>query len=63
VEHWLNGTKLVEFELGSADWESRVKGTKFEDWKGFGRAQRGHIALQDHGDRVAYRNIKIRELK
>lgn len=63
IEHWLNGQKVVEYELWSPDWEAKVKGSKFAAWSGFGRAQRGHIALQDHGDRVAYRNIRIRELK
>jgi 3-keto-disaccharide hydrolase len=62
VEHWLNGVKVVDYELGSADWEKRVAGSKFNAWPGYGRAKRGHIALQDHGDWVAYRNIKIREL-
>ena len=61
VEHWLNGQKVVEYELMSPDWETRVKQSKFAEWPGYGRAPRGHIALQDHGDRVAYRNIKIRE--
>lgn len=62
VEHWLNGQKVVEYELGSPDWRERVSRSKFRDWPGFGEARRGHIALQDHGDRVAYRNIRIRAL-
>ena len=62
VEHWLNGTKVVAYELGSPDWEAKVKASKFAQWPGYGRAPRGHIALQDHGDRVAYRNIRIREI-
>jgi hypothetical protein len=62
VEYWLNGTRTVEYELWSPDWEARVKGSKFAEWPTFARARRGHIALQDHGDWVAYRNIKIREL-
>ena len=62
VEHWLNGTKVVEYELGSPDWEARVRNSKFKQWPGYGRAASGHIALQDHGDRVAYRNIKVRTL-
>jgi hypothetical protein len=62
VEHWLNGTKVVEYELGSPDWESRVKASKFAQWPGYGRAARGHIALQDHGDAVSFRNIRIRAL-
>jgi len=63
VEHWLNGQKVVEYELLSPEWETRVKESKFVEWPNYGRAKRGHIALQDHGDRVAYRNIKIRELR
>lgn len=62
VEHWLNGTKVVEYELGSPDWAAKVQASKFSRWPGYGRAASGHIALQDHGDRVAYRNIKIRIL-
>ena len=62
VEHWLNGVKVVEYELGSPDWVARVAGSKFHQWPGFGKAARGHIALQDHESVVAYRNIRIREL-
>jgi hypothetical protein len=60
VEHWLNGVKVVEYELGSPDWKAKVEASKFKQWPGYGRAAKGHIALQDHGDRVAYRDIKIR---
>ena len=63
VEHWLNGQKVVEYELESRDWEKRVAASKFRQWPGYGRAPKGHIALQNHGDRVWYRNIKIRELR
>lgn len=62
VEHWLNGMQVATYELWSPDWERRVKASKFAAWPGYGRAQRGFIGLQDHGDRVAYRNIRIREL-
>lgn len=62
VEHWLNGVKVVEYELWSPEWEAKVAATKFAQWPGYGRARSGHIALQDHGDRVAYRNIRIRVL-
>lgn len=62
VEHWLNDVKVVEYELGSADWLARVKPSKFNDWPEYGRATRGHIVLQDHGDEVAFRNLKIRVL-
>jgi hypothetical protein len=62
IEQWLNGVKTVEAEIGSPDWEARVAASKFADLPGFARAPRGRIGLQDHDDRVAYRNIKIREL-
>ena len=62
VEHWLNGTKLLEYELGSAEWKDRVAKSKFNAWPLYGTAQEGHIGLQDHGDRVEYRNIRIRVL-
>jgi hypothetical protein len=62
VEHWLNGRQVVEYELGSPDWEDRVRRSKFGEMPRYGREPTGHIALQDHGDWVAYRNIKIRVL-
>ena len=64
VEHWLNGVKLLEYELGSPDWEAKVKASKFADWPHYGRATRGHIALQgDHAGTLAFRSIRIRELQ
>ncbi len=62
VEHWMNGVKIVEYEIGSADWLARLAAGPFRDVTTYGREPRGHIALQDHGDRVAYRAIKIRSL-
>ena len=62
VEHWMNGVKLLEYELGSADWQRRVEASKFASLPRFGREPSGHIAIQDHGDPVAYRNLKIRRL-
>jgi hypothetical protein len=62
VEHWLNGQKIVEYELGSDDWRERVANSKFVEWPAYGTAERGHIGLQDHGDWVAYRNIRIQVL-
>ncbi|HET7039159.1 MAG TPA: DUF1080 domain-containing protein [Gemmatimonadales bacterium] len=62
VEHWLNGVRMVEYELWTPAWDSLVAASKFVQWPGYGRARRGHIVLQDHGDTVAYRNIRIREL-
>ena len=62
VEHWLNGVRLLQYELLSPDWEMRVHGSKFAPHVHYGRNTEGYIGLQDHGDRVAYRNIKIRIL-
>ncbi len=62
VEQWLNGFKMVEFELGSRDWDSKVAGSKFKPHPKFGKNAQGHIGLQDHGNLVSYRNIKIRVL-
>ena len=62
VEHWMNGEKLLEYELGSPDWERRMLASKFGAIPRYGRETRGHIAIQDHGDPVAFRNIKIRRL-
>jgi hypothetical protein len=62
VEHWLNGTKIVEYELSSADWKKRVQESKFKEWPNFGRVPKGHIVLQDHGNRVEFRNIRIRPI-
>lgn len=62
VEHWMNGTLLCEYVLGSDDWNAKVAASKFKDMPKFGKFERGHLALQDHGDRVAFRNIRVREL-
>ncbi len=60
--HTMNGTKYVEYEIGSADWNEKVAKSKFASKPGFGKAAAGHICLQDHGNEVAFRNIKIRLL-
>jgi len=62
VEHWLNGVKVVEYQFGSPDWTAKVKASKFASHPHYGRNTTGYIGLQDHGDQVAFRNIKIRVL-
>jgi hypothetical protein len=64
VEHWLNGQKLLEYELGSADWKAKVAASKFGKWPHYGLAKRGYIGIQgDHDGTLSLRNIKIRVLK
>lgn len=62
VEHWMNGTKIVDYDIGSPDWLAKLAVSPYRDVPTYAREPRGHIALQDHGDRVAYRGIKIRVL-
>ena len=63
MEHWLNGTKLLEYELGSDDWKQRVAGSKFKDMAHFKDPPlKGHICLQDHTARLEFRNIKVRPI-
>lgn len=62
VEHLLNGTKVVEYQLGSNDWKQKIKNSKFGTMKDYGQAEKGHIALQDHGDSVWFKNMRIRPL-
>ena len=62
VEHWLNGKKVVEYEIGSPDWEAKKNNSKWKDVKPYAQAKKGHIALQDHGGGVWFRNIKIRKI-
>jgi hypothetical protein len=63
VEHWLNGVKIVEYELGSAGWLARRELSPYRDVPTYGREASGYIALQDHGDRVAFRSIKLRAIR
>jgi hypothetical protein len=60
VEHWLNGFKVLEYELGSERWQRHVEDSKFRAFPKFGKVRRGHIDLQFHGDEVWFRNIRIR---
>jgi hypothetical protein len=63
VEHWLNGRKVVEYELGSAAWKEKVAKSKFAPHPQYGKAREGHIGLQEHGSFVAFRDIKIRPIR
>jgi hypothetical protein len=62
VEHWLNGTRVLQYELASPALTAAIEKSKFKGIERFGKPQKGHILLQDHGDRVWYRNVKIRRL-
>ena len=58
----MNGTEVMSFPLHGEEWEQMVAKSKFKDWEGFGKYKTGHIGLQDHSDKVWYRNIKIKSL-
>ena len=62
VEHWLNGVKVVEYELWTPEWKQLKSQGKWKDAKDYGMANKGYIALQDHGGGVSFKNIKIRKL-
>jgi hypothetical protein len=63
IEHWLNGQKVVEYELWSPDWEAKVKASKFGAWPHYGRAHLGHLGIQgDHDGELSIRNMRIRTL-
>ena len=62
VEHWLNGDKIVEYDLQSDDWKARKAAGKWKDAPAYGMATAGHIALQDHGSEAWFKDIKLRRL-
>jgi len=62
VQYWLNGVQTADYVIGSDDWNARVAGSKFTHMPMYGTKSKGHIGLQDHGDRVSFRNIRIRRL-
>lgn len=63
VQHWLNGKMTVEYERGSDEWKKAVSESKFKSTPGFGEVKEGRLLLQDHGNEVSYRNIKVRVIK
>ena len=62
VQQWLNGVEIVDYELGSPEWTALVAASKFAEWPEYGTYATGHIGLQDHGDRVSFRNLKVRRI-
>jgi hypothetical protein len=59
---WLNGKQIVTFPISGPEWDNMIQNSKFKDWKGFGSYKTGRIGLQDHGNAVSFKNIKIKDL-
>ena len=62
VEHWLNGKRVLQYELDSPELRAAIAKSKFKDIARFGKPQKGHILIQDHGNAVWYRNVEIKPL-
>lgn len=62
VQHWLNGDKIVEYDLWTDQWKKEKVEGKWKDAEGYGMSKKGHIALQDHGSEAWFKNIKIKQL-
>ncbi|GAC1423729.1 MAG: DUF1080 domain-containing protein [Flavisolibacter sp.] len=62
VEHWLNGVKVVAYDLWTEEWKNNKSKGKWKDAEGYGMSKKGHICLQDHGSEIWFKNIKIKEL-
>ena len=62
VEHWMNGAKILDYELGSGSLKALIAGSKFKEWPRFAREETGYIVLQNHGNSVWFRNIRVRRL-
>jgi hypothetical protein len=63
VKHYLNGEKIIQFKRWTSDWDRRKSEGKWKDYKDYGMMKTGKIGLQDHGNKIWFRNIKIKSLK
>lgn len=62
IEHWLNGVKVIDLEIGSPEFQEKLRRSKFADTAGFAQKPKGYLVLQDHGHEVAFRRLRIKEL-